>query len=107
MNYSTAQGDSLFGVSIFRKFEYRDHRERNDLLKVSRLGRVGRYHSLKEWYRPNCNTVERKGEKREKFEGNIVCIFGVVFPFEKKKGLVQSPDKDKGWACFSFSQIGM
>ena len=26
-NYSTAEGDSLFGVSIFAKFEYRDYRE--------------------------------------------------------------------------------
>ena len=31
-NYSTAEGDSLFGVLIFAKFEYRDHRERNELL---------------------------------------------------------------------------
>ena len=31
-NYSTAQGDSLFGVLIFAKFEYRDYRERNKLL---------------------------------------------------------------------------
>ena len=31
-NYGTAQGDSLFGVLIFAKFEYRDYRERNELL---------------------------------------------------------------------------
>ena len=31
-NYSTADGDSLFGVLIFAKFEYRDYRERNELL---------------------------------------------------------------------------
>ena len=31
-NYSTAEGDSLFGVFIFAKFEYRDYRERNELL---------------------------------------------------------------------------
>ena len=31
-NYSTAEGNSLFGVLIFAKFEYRDHRERNELL---------------------------------------------------------------------------
>ena len=31
-NYSTAEGDSLFGVLIFAKFEYRDYRERNELL---------------------------------------------------------------------------
>ena len=31
-NYSTAEGDRLFGVLIFAKFEYRDHRERNELL---------------------------------------------------------------------------
>ena len=31
-NYSTAQGDSLFGVLIFAKFEYGDYRERNELL---------------------------------------------------------------------------
>ena len=36
-NYSTAQGDSLFGVSIFAKFEYRGYQERNELLKVSHL----------------------------------------------------------------------
>ena len=29
-------------------------------------------------------TVERKGEKREKFEGSIVRIFGVVFSVEDK-----------------------
>ena len=29
-------------------------------------------------------TVERKGEKREQFEGNIVRIFGVVFSVEDK-----------------------
>ena len=58
-NYSTAQGDSLFGASVFAKFEHRDYRERNEQLKVShdsrdvfllvketRLRRVGRYHSL-------------------------------------------------------------
>ena len=34
-------------------------------------------------------TVERKGEKRETFEGNIVrtCIFGVVFSVEDKNVL--------------------
>ena len=78
-NYSTAQGDTLFGVSIFAKFEYRDYRERNELLNVSHLmtrgvffslvketllRRVGRYHSL--------STVQLKSEKREKFECNIV-----------------------------------
>ena len=31
-NYSTAEGDSLFGVFIFAKFEYHDYRERNELL---------------------------------------------------------------------------
>ena len=31
-NYSTAEGDSLFGVLSFAKFEYRDYRERNELL---------------------------------------------------------------------------
>ena len=31
-NYSTAEGDSLFGVLIFAKFEDRDYRERNELL---------------------------------------------------------------------------
>ena len=31
-NYGTAEGDSLFGVLIFAKFEYRDYRERNELL---------------------------------------------------------------------------
>ena len=31
-NYSTGEGDSLFGVLIFAKFEYRDYRERNELL---------------------------------------------------------------------------
>ena len=31
-NYSNAESDSLFGVLIFAKFEYRDYRERNDLL---------------------------------------------------------------------------
>ena len=30
-NYSTAEGDSLFGVLIFAKFEDRDYRERNEL----------------------------------------------------------------------------
>ena len=29
-------------------------------------------------------TVQRKGEKREKFEGNIVRILGVVFSVEDK-----------------------
>ena len=32
-------------------------------------------------------TVERKGKKREKFEGNIVRIFGVVFSVEDKNVL--------------------
>ena len=32
-------------------------------------------------------TVERKGYKREKFEGNIVRIFGVVFSVEDKNVL--------------------
>ena len=61
-NYSTAEGDSLFGVLIFAKFEYRDYREGNELLekgiaphasrdvlslvKETRLRRVGRYYSL-------------------------------------------------------------
>ena len=31
-NYGTAEGDSLFGVLIFAKFEYHDPRERNELL---------------------------------------------------------------------------
>ena len=31
-NYSTAEGDSLFGLLIFAKFEDRDYRERNELL---------------------------------------------------------------------------
>ena len=31
-NYSTAGGDSLFGVLIFAKIECRDYRERNELL---------------------------------------------------------------------------
>ena len=31
-NYSTAEGDSVFGVLIFAKFEYRDFWERNELL---------------------------------------------------------------------------
>ena len=31
-NYSTAEGDSLFGVLIFAKFEDHDYRERNELL---------------------------------------------------------------------------
>ena len=31
-NYGTAEDDSLFGVLIFAKFEYRDYRERNELL---------------------------------------------------------------------------
>ena len=31
-NYSTAEGDGLFGVFIFAKFEYHDYRERNELL---------------------------------------------------------------------------
>ena len=31
-NYSTAEDDSLFGVLIFARFEYRDYRERNELL---------------------------------------------------------------------------
>ena len=31
-NYRTAEGDSFFGVLIFAKFEYRDYRERNELL---------------------------------------------------------------------------
>ena len=31
-NYSTAEGESLFGVLIFAKFEDRDYRERNELL---------------------------------------------------------------------------
>ena len=31
-NYSTALGDSLFGVLIFAKFENHDYRERNELL---------------------------------------------------------------------------
>ena len=71
-NYSTAKGDSLVGVSIFAKFEYRDYRERNELLKIShfvetRLGRVGRYR------------LNAKAKKREKLEDNIVRLFGVVF----------------------------
>ena len=52
---------TLFGVSIFSKFEYRNYPERNELLNVSNLmtrgiffslvketllRRVGRYHSL-------------------------------------------------------------
>ena len=61
-SYSTAEGDSLFGVFIFAKFECRDYRERNELLqkgiaphasrevfslvKETRLRRVGRYYSL-------------------------------------------------------------
>ena len=82
---------TLLGVSIFAKFEYRDYRERNEILNVSHLmtrddffslvketllRRVGRYHSL--------ITVELKSEKREKFEGNIVRIFSVVCSVEDK-----------------------
>ena len=86
---------TLFGVSIFSKFEYRDlYLERNELLNVSHLmtrgiffslvketllRRVGRYHSL--------ITVELKSERREKFEGNIVRIFSVVLSVEDKNVL--------------------
>ena len=85
---------TIFGVSIFAKFEYRDYRERNELLNVSHLmtrgvffslvketllRRVGRYHSL--------ITVQLKSEKREQFEGNIGRIFGVVFSVEDKNVL--------------------
>ena len=49
------------------------------LVKETLLRRVGRYHSL--------NTVELKSEKREKFEGNIVRIFSVVFSVEDKNVL--------------------
>ena len=70
-NYSTAQGDSLFGVSIFAKFEYCDYRERNGLLKVSHLMTPFPL-SRKLGFVMLVFTVERKGEKREKFEGNIV-----------------------------------
>ena len=45
-NYSTAQGDSLFGVSIFAKFEYRDYRERNELLNISHLMTGGTFFHL-------------------------------------------------------------
>ena len=45
-NYSTAQGDSLFGVSIFSKFEYSDYRERNELLKGSHLMTRGTFFHL-------------------------------------------------------------
>ena len=91
-NYSAAQGDTLFGVSIFAKFKYRDYRERNEVLNVSHLmtrgiffslvketllRRVGRYHFL--------ITVELKSEKREKFEGNIVRIYSVLFSRSKIK----------------------
>ena len=46
-NYSTAQGDSLFGVSVFAKFEYRDYRERNEQLKVSQTRGTFFYSSRK------------------------------------------------------------
>ena len=78
-NYSTAQGDSLFGVSIFSKFEYSDYRERNELLKGSHLMTRGTFFHLSRNSASSCwsipfFTVERKCEleKREKFEGNIV-----------------------------------
>ena len=45
-NYSTTQGDSLIGVSIFAKFEYRDYRERNELVKVLRLMTRGTFFHL-------------------------------------------------------------
>ena len=48
-------------------------------VKETMLCRVGRYHSL--------ITVELKSEKREKFEGNIVRIFSVVFSVEDKNAL--------------------
>ena len=96
-NYSTAQGDTLFGVSIFAKFEYHDYRERNELLDVlhlmtrgvffslvkeTLLRRVGRCHSL--------ITVELKSEKREKFKGNIVRILNL-----KKMSVLFSRSKIK------------
>ena len=45
-NCSTAQGGILFGVSIFAKFEYRDYRERNELLRVSHLMTRGTFFNL-------------------------------------------------------------
>ena len=84
--YRTAQGGSLFGVSIFVKFKYRDYRERNELLKVSHLMTRGKFLHLsrKLGFVVLVNipffTVERKGEKREKFEGNMVVhVYSVLF----------------------------
>ena len=45
-------------------------------MKETLLPCFGRYNSL--------ITVELKSEKREKFEGNIVRIFSVVFSVEDK-----------------------
>ena len=45
-NYSAAQGDTLFGVSIFAKFKYRDYRERNEVLNVSHRMTRGIFFSL-------------------------------------------------------------
>ena len=50
------------------------------LVKETLLRRVGRYHFL--------ITVELKSEKREKFEGNIVRMFSVVFSVEEKNVLI-------------------
>ena len=67
-NYSTAEGDSLFGVLIFAKFEYRGYRERNELfLKVSHLIPLETFfhlstgNSASSYWSVLFFTVERKG----------------------------------------------
>ena len=56
-NHSTAQGDSLFGVSIFAKFDYRFYRERNEVLNVSHQEPINR--SLPLPYKPSESTFAR------------------------------------------------